>query len=99
MCVCGGVYQRPHSRAIACVLRAQEGWTPLHLSCDKGHKTCADALLAAGSDVNACDEGRPTPLHLTPLHLASMNGHSRCIRSLLGAGAVPDAKDSVSLAV
>ncbi|MGL9779895.1 MAG: ankyrin repeat domain-containing protein, partial [Wolbachia sp.] len=44
----------------------QDGWTPLHLAAENGHKEVVEALLKVeGINVNATDQDGWTPLHWT----------------------------------
>jgi RNA polymerase sigma factor (sigma-70 family) len=58
--------------------------TPLHLAAEKGHLDVVRALLEAGADVHARDEGD----NATPLHWAAGEGHLEVIEQLIAAGAL-----------
>jgi len=59
--------------------------TPLHCAALAGEAGSADALIAAGADVDAGAGG----WRLTPLHLAALRGHSACVARLLALDADP----------
>lgn len=79
------------------------GCTPLFLACLHGHRQCAEALLAAGADVNSRAlpqlphpallngwrraGGPPRTLGWTPLMAAAAEGHREMVRVLLAASA------------
>ncbi len=57
-----------------------DGWTPLHVACEKGHASVVRLLLERGADVNARDgKGR------TALVLAGQQGHKDVVRLLVEA--------------
>jgi ankyrin repeat protein len=59
-----------------------EGWTPLHWACRKGHVQVAKEILEHGADITVKDNaGR------TPLHWACYNGHVTVGNELLSRGA------------
>ena len=58
-----------------------DGWTPLHLSAQKGHLEVARALIEAGADVNAKKNDG-----WTPLHWSAQKGHLEVARALIKAG-------------
>jgi ankyrin repeat protein len=62
------------------------GLSPLHLAARQGHIEVADALLAAGADVNQRTTGDKT----TPLVIAIVNGHFDLAKQLLDKGADPN---------
>jgi ankyrin repeat protein len=62
--------------------RQVDGATALHWAAHWDDLGIADALLAAGADVNAANE-----LGVTPLHLACTNGSAAMAARLLGRGA------------
>jgi len=62
--------------------RDKDGWTPLHLSAEKGHTDALLALLQAGSAVDAKDnEGR------TALDIAKRYQEAEVVAMLRAAGA------------
>jgi len=62
------------------------GLSSLHLAARQGHIDVADALLAAGADVNQRTTGDKT----TPLIIAIINGHFDLAKQLLDKGADPN---------
>ena len=44
--------------------RDDNGWNPLHLAAENGHKEIAELLIAKGADVNAKNKYGDTPLGL-----------------------------------
>lgn len=62
--------------------------TPLHLAAREGHAGVVEALLAAGTDANAC-----TLYGHTALMLAAGGGHVTCMLPLLAAGADMESED------
>ena len=40
----------------------EDGWTPLHLAAEEGHKEIAELLIDKGADVNVGEEEAYTPL-------------------------------------
>lgn len=62
--------------------------TPLHWAARAGSVECADLLLDAGADVNAC-----TKVHRAPLHLAAEADKEGVTRLLVGRGANVDIQD------
>jgi ankyrin repeat protein len=62
------------------------GLSSLHLAARQGHIDVAEALLAAGADVNQRTTGDKT----TPLIIAIINGHFDLARQLLDKGADPN---------
>jgi ankyrin repeat protein len=71
-------------------VRSEHGETPLHYAAQRGHLKAAEALVAAGSDVNARDNDRNK---LTPLHWAAIYGHDKVVTLLLAHKADRTAKD------
>lgn len=63
---------------------APDGFTALGLACFFGHRSAAEALLAAGARVN--DASR-NPMRVAPLHSALAGGHAEIVELLLAAGA------------
>ncbi len=64
----------------------QGGMTALHLAARQGYTQTAEALLAAGADVNAASAGDKT----TPLLMATVNGQFDLAKNLLERGADPN---------
>jgi ankyrin repeat protein len=62
--------------------------TPLDLAARFGREDFADALIAAGADVEA-----PNKLHERPLHISAAYGHPAVVRLLLARGADVNATD------
>jgi uncharacterized protein len=62
---------------------AQGGLTPLLYAVRQGYQESADALLAAGADVNQASVGDKT----APLMMAIINGHFDLAKTLLARGA------------
>jgi ankyrin repeat protein len=68
--------------------RPTGGLTALLYAARSGCYDCAEALIAAGADVN-----RPTPEGVTPLMLALDNDHTDVAKLLLSSGANPNLWD------
>lgn len=64
--------------------RLAAGLTAMHFAVRSGCMTCADAMLAAGVDIN-----EPTPEGVTPLMIAIDNSHYDVALHLLDKGANP----------
>ena len=62
----------------------------IHRSAFDGNIEAVKQYLAAGTDVNAKDEGRG---NATPLHLATVSGHKEIVALLIAEGADVNAKD------
>jgi hypothetical protein len=71
------------------LVRAQDGWSPLHFACAQGRADVALLLLDAGAAPDAATDG----VQRTPLHWASRNGHADAVRLLLRRGAAYSARD------
>lgn len=70
------------------------GRTSLHVSCEAGHSTTAEALIGKGASKEARDNsGR------TPLHLAAVHRHTELVQVLLDAECQVDAVDNVSFMI
>ena len=66
----------------------ENGWTPLHYACEKGHKELALALVANEADVNAKNKN-----DMTPLLYACEKGHKEVALALVANGADVNARD------
>lgn len=88
----GGQTQRvlDDVKANPALLEAQssDGWTPLHLAAFFGHPDLADALVAAGANLNARSSNA---MKNTPLHAAAAGGQVALVELLLKRGADPNA--------
>lgn len=62
--------------------RDQGGWSPLHMSAERGYDTMSRLLLAAGVDPSL-----PTSSGATAMHLAAANGHLTVVNALMKANA------------
>jgi ankyrin repeat protein len=71
--------------AIRLVAAAGDAETPLHWAAYRDDLAAADALIKAGTDVNAA-----TDLGVTPVWVASQNGSEAMVHKLLAAGADPN---------
>jgi ankyrin repeat protein len=71
--------------------RDQDGSTPLHFAAWKGHVAVAEALLAAGADVNAANQNEHWGT--TPLHAAAHGNQKAIVDVLLRHGADLAAKN------
>lgn len=69
----------------------QQGRTPLHSACEKGHVDVVDFLLGHGADVLAKDEEQNSPLHV-----AVENKQTLVVQMLLEAGNPTNIENSVS---
>ena len=69
------------------------GWTPLGRAAENGHLGAAEALIAAGADVNLPGV-YPRRSRRTPLWIAASNGHSEMVRLLRQHGAAETASDA-----
>lgn len=69
-------------------IRAESGWTPLHLAAFGGHTAACAVLLSCGADPNAFDdEGK------TPLHRCVTSGSDTASQVLLRGSADPNVPD------
>ena len=64
--------------------------TPLHIALKKGQSDCAQALIAAGCNVNAAKNGECGD-DVTPLHVVAGSGDAATVTALLSARADPNA--------
>tara|TARA_B100001029_G_scaffold151796_2_gene134498 strand:+ start:1939 stop:2478 length:540 start_codon:yes stop_codon:yes gene_type:complete len=64
----------------------------IHGAADEGNLEAVKQHLAAGTDVNAKDEG-----DVTPLHYAAIFGHKEIVELLIANGADVNAKDDVGV--
>lgn len=60
-------------------LSDENGVTPLHVACWRGHADCVNELLNLG----ATSLSRTRELNLTPLHYAALFGHDDCLRIMV----------------
>ncbi|RYG43311.1 hypothetical protein EON68_00610 [archaeon] len=67
--------------------RDNSGQTPLYCAAEKGHLAATKALIEAGADVNAHDDGDNG---VTPLRRAAACGHIQIIEALVAANASLD---------
>lgn len=66
-----------------------EGWTPMHIACDKGHSHVVVQLMLSGAMLDAADKDGTNPYHL-----AAMNGHEQIVDMLAGGIASTSTNDS-----
>ena len=64
--------------------RNVDGWTALMVAAEQGQRATGEALLAAGADVNASQEGT------TALHIAAFHGYPELVNLFLKNGADPN---------
>jgi ankyrin repeat protein len=67
--------------------RTPDGFTPLQLAAFFGAPQAAQALIAAGADVNAVADN---PMRIQPLHAAAAGQHGEIATMLIEAGAAVD---------
>jgi ankyrin repeat protein len=72
----------------------QQGRTPLHAACEKGHVEVVEFLLRHDAELDARDEDGNCPLHT-----ATENQQTQVVQLLLDNGSQPDAENVVSEAV
>lgn len=71
---------------------AQTGFTTLHQAAINGHRTCIEALIEVGADIQATDQAGATPLQW-----AALKGWLDCSTLLLDHGAKVDSASVVSM--
>jgi poly(3-hydroxybutyrate) depolymerase len=64
----------------------KDGWTPLHMAAEGGHREIVDLLIAKGADINAT-AGAGDGVGWTPLHEAAEEGHKKVVELLILKGA------------
>ena len=64
----------------------KDGWTPLHMAAEGGHREIVDLLIAKGADINAT-AGWGDGVGWTPLHMAAEEGHKKVVELLILKGA------------
>ena len=64
----------------------KDGWTPLHMAAEGGHREIVDLLIAKGADINAT-AGAGDGVGWTPLHEAAEGGHKKVVELLIQKGA------------
>jgi ankyrin repeat protein len=64
----------------------KDGWTPLHMAAEEGHREIVDLLIAKGADINAT-AGAGAGVGWTPLHEAAEEGHKKVVGLLILKGA------------
>lgn len=74
---------------VDCKFPGHLGKSPLHICCEKGHTTCAKALLEAGANTDAQDDY----WFLTPLMSSVSTGRPDMVRLLVDAGCNTETKD------
>jgi len=79
-------------RTVFCLL-FQQGRTPLHAACEKGHADVVEFLLRHDADLDARDEDGNCPLHT-----ATENQQTQVVQLLLDNGNQPDPENTVSKA-
>ena len=70
----------------------KDGWTPLHMAAEGGHREIVDLLIAKGADINAT-AGAGDGVGWTPLHEAAEGGHKKVVELLILKGADINAKN------
>ena len=70
----------------------KDGWTPLHMASEGGHREIVDLLIAKGADINAT-AGAGDGVGWTPLHEAAEGGHKKVVELLILKGADINAKN------
>lgn len=68
----------------------QQGWSPLHCACAKGHIDVVYFLLHHGAEILVKDEAGNTPLHL-----AVENRQTHTVKLLLEHGCPTDLQNGV----
>jgi WD40 repeat protein len=57
------------------------GYSSIFIASRNGRAECLKLLLAAGGDINKCNQDG-----FSPIYVAAYNGHAECLKLLLGAG-------------
>ena len=65
----------------------KDGWTPLHMAAEGGHREIVDLLIAKGADINATAGAGGDGEGWTPLHEAAEGGHKKVVELLILKGA------------
>ena len=65
----------------------KDGWTPLHMAAEGGHREIVDLLIAKGADINATAGAGGDGEGWTPLHEAAEKGHKEVVGLLILKGA------------
>ena len=65
----------------------KDGWTPLHMAAEGGHREIVDLLIAKGADINATAGAGGDGEGWTPLHEAAEEGHKKVVGLLILKGA------------
>ncbi len=60
----------------------QDGFTGLYLASEKGHLEVVRLLLDKGANVDAANQVRPPPAHMTSSHASGREGGSRACTAL-----------------
>lgn len=69
----------------------KQGFTPLHLACQRYRPDVVDVLLGAGAPIDALDAWGNTPLFRA---VFNANGDPSIVRRLVAAGADPDKQNA-----
>ncbi|GFG39759.1 hypothetical protein Cfor_08783 [Coptotermes formosanus] len=79
----------PHTVRTVSLVTLQQGRTPLHAACEKGHADVVEFLLRHDADVDARDEDGNCPLHT-----ATENQQTQVVQLLLDSGNQPDPENT-----